>query len=406
MEVFGFTPHKGQEKVLKVVFTEGYKYITVVSPRQTGKSMLLLNLIMYFGINDKSSPVIGVITPVYSQAKKILDDLLSAIIDSGIVKSSNFSNFEIKLKTGAVIKFLSSERPDSIRGSTFDYALLDETAYQKSDAWENAIQPTVLVKGKKVILFSTPRGTNNWFYNMYQMGLSSEYPTYASVSMEQGDNPLIDQSEITLAKKALPDSIFRAEYLGEFVEGESLVFNQFKTCVSDKNITSKGDIFCGIDLARNGDYTVATFIDSAGQVVDILKINQESWEKIVDELVIKLRKWNARALVEINSIGDVVFELIKKKYSKVTPFTTTNLSKKDIIEHLILAFSNKTITIPNNIELLQELEVFEVSYNPSTRTVRYAARPPFHDDMVISLALANYHRETGKNIGVYAVKGN
>ena len=404
MEIFGFTPHRGQEKVIDVILNDSFKYITVVSPRQTGKSMLLLNLIMYFAINDKSNPTIGVITPVYSQAKKIIDDLVEAIQDSGIIKSKNLSNFEIKLNTGATVKFLSSERPDSIRGNTFDYALLDETAYQKEEAWKNAIQPTVLVKGKKVVLFSTPRGTKNWFYDMYQMGLDNEYPTYASVRMEQGDNPLIDQSEIELAKKALPDAIYRAEYQGEFVEGESMVFNTFKACISNVTSTSK-DIYCGVDLARNGDYTVATFIDSNGVVVDILKINGTSWENIVDQLVIKLKQWNAKALVEINSIGDVVFELIKKRYQKVTPFTTSNQSKKDIIEHLILSFSNKAIHIPNNKELIQELEVFEMTYNPSTRTVRYAARPPFHDDMVISLALANYHRETGKNIGVYAVKG-
>jgi hypothetical protein len=237
------------------------------------------------------------------------------------------------------------------------------------------------------------------------MGLDNEYPTYASVRMEQGDNPLIDQSEIELAKKALPDAIYRAEYQGEFVEGESMVFNTFKACISNVTSISK-DIYCGVDLARNGDYTVATFIDSNGVVVDILKINGTSWENIVDQLVIKLKQWNAKALVETNSIGDVVFELIKKRYQKVTPFTTSNQSKKDIIEHLILSFSNKAIHIPNNKELIQELEVFEMTYNPSTRTVRYAARPPFHDDMVISLALANYHRETGKNIGMYAVKGN
>ena len=143
-EVEGVIPHAGQQRVIDSVIDTHFKYITVVSPRQIGKSLLIINLILYYSINDKENPIIGVISPVYSQARKLMQDLYNAIVDSGIIESSNFSDHEIKLKTGAFIKFRSSERPDSLRGETLTYAFIDEAAYQADDAWNNVILPTTL----------------------------------------------------------------------------------------------------------------------------------------------------------------------------------------------------------------------------------------------------------------------
>ena len=56
-------------------------------------------------------------------------------------------------------------------------------------------------------------------------------------------------------------------------------------------------------------------------------------------------------------------------------------------------------------ELHHELEVFEMSYNPTTRTVRYAARTPFHDDMIIALCISNWNRLQNKQTGQYAYIG-
>jgi phage FluMu gp28-like protein len=406
IEVYGGDLHVGQQRVVDAILQDHIKYITVVSPRQIGKSYLLTNLILYYAINDKESDnIIGVIAPVYSQARKLMDDLHKVIVDSGIIESANFSNYEIKLKTGATILFRSAEREDSLRGLTIKYAFLDESAYIKDNAWLQVIRPTTLVKGKKVVSFSTPRGTKNWFYSMFKMGESSEYSNHASVRMYQGENPLIDPQEIESAKMALPDAIFRAEYEGEFIEGESSVFSNFKNSIKEVKQLPVGKVFCGLDLARKGDYTVAIFIDESGSVVDILRINNISWDGIVKQLLMKIRKYNASVLVETNSIGDVIFEQLKDKWNNVTPFATTNESKKEIIETLIYAFNSDSIKIPSDSDLISELETFEMTYSPQSRTVKYSARQGFHDDMVIALALANYHKTQNKSYGNYSVIG-
>ncbi len=406
MEVTGFRPHRGQTRVINTIVGGNEKYVTVVSPRQQGKSLLLINLILYYGINDKGSKI-GIIAPIYQQARKLMEDLYEAIKDSGLVLTTNFSNHEIKLKTGSKIYFRSSEREDGLRGYTFDYLFMDEASYQSEDAYRRAIEPTALVHGKKVCLFSTPRG-RDWFYQMYKLGLDSEYPNYASVRMEQGDNPYINQEEILAAKKVLPDAIYRAEYEGEFLEGESMVFSNFNNNIFDKYPPPTGKVYIGVDLGRESDYTVAIAMDTTGNVIEIYRDNQKDWSHMQQEILKLAQKYKATIMIEINSMGTIVYESIKKKYQDTHPFTTSMQSKNDIVESLILAFNESQISIPSqalNPELHQELEVFEMSYNPKTRNVRYAARTPFHDDMVMALCIANWNRLQNKSYGQYAVLG-
>jgi len=406
MEVTGFRPHRGQTRVIDTIVNGPEKYVTVVSPRQQGKSLLLINLILYYGINNKGSKI-GIIAPIYQQARKLMEDLYEAIKDSGLVETTNFSNHEIKLKTGSKIYFRSSEREDGLRGYTFDYLFMDEASYQSEDAYRRAIEPTALVHGKKVILFSTPRG-RDWFYQMYKLGLDHAHPNYASVRMEQGDNPYINQEEILAAKKVLPEAIFRAEYGGEFLEGESMVFTNFGEQTFDRYPVRRGKVYIGVDLGRESDYTVAVAMDGAGNVVEVYRDNKKDWETMQAGILRLARKYNGTIMIEVNSMGTVVFESIKKQYQDTHPFTTSMQSKNDIVESLILAFNEGQIQIPSQAlfpELHQELEVFEMSYNPKTRNVRYAARTPFHDDIVMALCIANWNRLQNKSYGQYAVMG-
>jgi phage FluMu gp28-like protein len=402
----GFSPHGGQTRVIDAVVGTPQKYITVVSPRQQGKSLLLVNLLLYYGINVKGSKI-GVIAPIYSQARKLMEDLYEAIKDSGIVEATNFSNHEIKLKTGSKIYFRSSEREDGLRGYTFDYLFLDEAAYQTEDAWKRAIQPTALVHGKKVVLFSTPRG-KDWFHDMFQMGKDPNYPSHASVRMEQYDNPYINREEVEGARRALPDAIFRAEYLGEFLEGESQVFQNFNANTFERYPQPQGKCYIGVDLAQTGDYTVAVVMDSSGAVVEIYRDNHKEWDSMSTKIIQLAQRYNATLMVETNSMGSVVLEGIKKRYQDAHGFNTSNQSKRDIVESLILGFNDGSVKIPSAelySELHRELEVFEMSYNPQTRSVKYAARPPFHDDIVIALCIANWNRLQNKTYGQYVVHG-
>ena len=405
MTAEGFRPHVGQQGFIDLLFNTDSKYYTLVSSRQAGKTMLGMNLLLYFAINNAGTKVAW-ISPTYQQVRKVMEELHNAIAPAKLTKKVNYSTYEIHFHNGSILYFRSADNYDALRGYTFDYLIIDEASYIKEQGWRAAIQPTVLIKGKKVILMSTPRG-QDFFYEMYQLGQSEEHPNYQSYKMTYKGNPFVDMQEIEAAKKTLPPAIFRAEYLGEFVQGESMVFQNYTKCMFNKWPEKKGRVYAGVDLGKSSDYTVATFIDEAGQVIGIYRENQKDWSLMISEILKLARQYQAELLVEINSIGSVVYEEMRKKYNRVQPFTTTNKSKQEIIEGLILDFHEENIKIPGPEiigELQQELDVFEMKYSPKSRSVVYAAREPFHDDMVMSLAIANYNRK--QNPGRYVVMGS
>ena len=406
MEFTGFTPHTKQKEMINSILESKSKYHIACVGRQFGKSLMAMNLVLYWGINKGPAKILWV-SPVYSQTDKVQKELMQAIGDSGIVKSCNYSSNEITLKNGTTILFRSAERYDNIRGLTCDYGVIDEAAFCKDEAWQEAIRPVFMVRGKKVLFISTPKG-KNFFYDLYQLGINEDYPQYKNYTGTSYDTPYIDPIDITDAKKTLPENVFKQEYLAAFIDSGGEVFSNL-----DKNTFAaypqpQGKVFCGIDLGKQEDYTVATFIDSRGQVVDIYRSNAQEWTTMVTEIVTRIRKWNATTMIEVNSIGDVIFEMVKKQWQDTHPFVTTSKSKQEIVEGLILDMNDTVIKIPQPqlfSWLYNELSMFTYDYNPKTRSIKYGHPSGQHDDTVISLAIANYNRKQNKTMGTYAVLG-
>ena len=147
----GFTPHTKQRDMIQGIITSNSKYHVACVGRQFGKSMMAMNLVLYWAINNGPCKILWV-SPVYSQTSKVQKELMAAIGASGLVKSCNYSENYISLKNGSEILFRSAEKYDNIRGLTMDYGVLDEAAFMKEDAWREAIKPVFLVRGKKVYL--------------------------------------------------------------------------------------------------------------------------------------------------------------------------------------------------------------------------------------------------------------
>lgn len=399
----GFTPTPLQQRILDGVLNGSEKYHIVACGRQIGKTMTAMNLILYWAINHKGSKIMFV-SPVYAQASKVHKELYAAIAESGIVKSNNFSSNELEFKTGSKIIFRSAERYDNIRGETVDYAILDEFAFMKEEAWKEAIKPTLLVRGKKALFLSTPKG-RTLFYELYLMGQSEDYKSYKSYTASSYESPFIDPNEIDEAKRTLPDNIFRQEYLAEFIDNGGEVFTDIDKNVFHQWPKAQGKVYCGIDAGRAEDYTVATFIDSTGQIVDMYRNNQTEWSQMLREILIKIRQHNATVMIEVNSIGDVLHEQLKKEWADTHPFVTSNRSKNEIIEGMILDVNENTLKIPSKElfpALYSEMSIFTYEYNPKSRTIRYTHPAGQHDDTIIATAIANYNRKVNKTLGTYA----
>lgn len=349
-----------------------------------------MNQLCYWLINDQGCKCAWV-SPIYKQAKKVFDEMVEAFADTGLFQK-NASELTITFGK-STLQFFSAERYDNIRGFTFDYLVCDEFAFIDAEAWTEVLRATVLVKGKKVLLVSTPKGKNH-FYTTFQ--LQHNNPQYKSFTMTSYDNPLIDPKEIDDAKSTLPDHIFRQEYLAEFIDDAGSVFRNINECV--KTGITTGKLYAGIDLGRANDYTVLTIADSNDNEILCKRWRHMDWSTIITEIVNELNLYKPKTLIESNGAQDAIFEMIQKRItygkSNVQPFVTTSKSKQTIIEDLIVAFEEKKIGITGHDFQKHELEVFTYEYNMKTRQIKYSAPTGLHDDYVMSRALATNAKKT------------
>ena len=394
MIIEGFNPHLGQQKVIDEFVKTETKFGIVVSSRQWGKSLLAVNSLLYWILNNPKSKS-GWISPIYKQCRKVFDELVEATKD--IVVSANKAELTIEYINGSSIQFLSAERPDSIRGFSFHYLVVDESAFLKQDAFDQAILPTLSALGKKCLLISTPK-VKNWFYNWYLKGLDNRddvisFKGYAT------DNPFVDQQFIIEAKQSMPPSVFKQEFEAEFTDDGNDVFKNLEhvSIISRwREPQTTNRYYIGIDPALSGDYSVLSIMDDMGRVCFISRQTNTTFQSLAGEYNNIIRRYAPRSVaIETNGLGIGLYELIDSR-NKVN-WKTTNDNKAKGIQNLIYDIENSEIELPSRDfmpECWDEFSAFSYSQSPTGKLV-FSAPNGYHDDIVMSIMLANEQRRQG-----------
>jgi len=399
-EVDLYRPHPKQREIHKALETD-IKYCIVSIGRQFGKSTLGENQSIKWALENNHWKI-GWVSPIYKQAKKVFKDIEKAVVGCPFITNINKGDLILEFTTGSSIQFYSADAYDSIRGETFDALICDEFAFFRPEAWNEVLKATVLVRGKKVLILSTPKGKNQ-FYNLFN--LAEHNSNYISFRGSSYDNPFIDPAEIKEAERNLPDHVFKQEYLAEFLDNGSSVFRNIQECI--KTSVNTSSLYAGIDLGRSDDYTVLTIVDNNNIEVYSERWRHMEWSTIINNIVEQLNKYRPNTLVESNGAQDAIFEQIRNKvaYNKnsIQPFVTTSKSKQNIVEDLIVKFENKDIGIIGHDWQINELEVFTYEYNLKTRAIKYSAPVGLHDDYVMSRAICNHALKTMKSSGKYFV---
>ena len=394
MNVTLFTPHTGQEAIINNFADSAHKFGVVATGRQFGKSLLAQNLMLYWLLSNPGQKGCW-ISPVYNQCRKVFNELTNASFE--IITKSNKSELTIEFVNGSSIIFLSSERPDSIRGFSFNYVIIDEASFVSEQAVNEAILPTLSALGKKCLIISTPK-SKNWFYNWFIRGLDENHDVISFKAVST-DNPFIDANFINEQAKSLPESIFKQEYMAEFTDSGNDVFTgvDFVCNVRNWSVPEKNRrYYFGADIGVTNDYSVLTIIDESGRVAKIVRINGQLYEDIGKTFVAELKRFSiSGGYVESNGLGRPMFELIRSEIRSTQEFFTTNDSKTQGIRNLIYKIQNGELELPSEElfpHLKQELEAYTYKVNPNG-LITFNAPSGYHDDCVMSLMLANEARE-------------
>ena len=382
----------------------------VKAKRQIGKSFIIINELLRFAINYEYTTSCC-LSPTLNQARKIYKEILKVSQDLPIIKKKNDSLLEIEFINDSVIVFKSAEQRESLRGYTFTGILcIDEAAYIQDDIY-SIIKPTTDVHQCPILIVSTPKFRMGFFFDLFQMGYLDKYKDkITSYDLCKFDtSALLPIEALEMYKQMLPKNQYTTEYLGEFLDTESVVFGDFKQCISN-NITDYKELYIGIDWGSGigSDDTVITALNEHNEQVFLLAFNNKSTLQQIDYIAQYIEDFGDKVkhiLAECNGLGKPLCDNLKAKVNKKIPFTewsTTNSNKIEMINKLQVAFEQKKIKILDNERQTAELSMYEAKVN-SKGTVTYNAPVGGNDDMVMALLFSLKSKEMKNKKGKYCI---
>jgi phage terminase large subunit-like protein len=229
----------------QTVFEDKTRFKVVAAGRRCGKSRLAATTLIIEALRCPPGSAVLYVSPTMGQSRQIIWDLL---LDLGreVIAGSHVNNLDITMINGARIYVRGADRPDTLRGVSLTYAVLDEVADIKPEAWEQVIRASLSDKKGHALFIGTPKG-RNWFHDLWKQGQEDTDGDWKSWHFTTQDNPLIDPTEIESAKKTLSSFAFKQEYLASFSNAGSDIFKE--NWIKYGEEPEYGSYFVAVDLA-------------------------------------------------------------------------------------------------------------------------------------------------------------
>lgn len=409
MRFVGYTPEEWQRTVHQAIAQHPTaSTFVVLAPRQTGKTMLITNELLRASLNNKNA-VSLCISITLDGSRKIYRDIVKATENSGAIKKKNDSLLTIEFITGSIIYFRSGEQKDTLRGLTIKNGgllVVDECAYIDEDFFYSVLLPMTNVFRANILLTSTPRFKTGFFYTYYSKGKNEDPGVYSFNFTDYDLSKYLPGDMLAQYQQVMPKNQFISEYLGQFLDGDSLLFENYKNRILPPGTTSR--VYIGIDWGSGTgqDRTAISVINQSGQQIFATSFNDRNTTQTVDyieELISRYKQYNPVIWAEKNGIGKPYCDLLKSRGIKVTEWITSNQSKNELVAHLQVAFEQEKISILGDERQIDELGYYEADYNPKTRVVTYNAPRGLNDDTVVALMISWEAYLSASRVGVYAV---
>lgn len=289
--------------------------------------------------------------------------------------------------------------------------VVDECAFLREDIW-TSILPFTTVSKANTLIASTPWTKRGMYYTFYQRALSGD-PGYHLIDTKDYDlSYFITEEQKEEYRKILTPQAYRTEIEGEFMDSKAGLFGDYESVYLDPE--DRDPVWCGIDFSVSvgKDDTVLSGFNKDHQQCLLYYDNSISdpvqrAEKLAE--IINSYPSIRRVVCETNSMGSVYISILRKKLQRpniLVEFTTTNSSKKEIIENLVALIGKKDITLLDDPKQDYEFGIFQfVELKNGNYT--YAADTKVsnsRDDIVMATAFAA--KDFNKNTGSYMVRGH
>lgn len=399
-------------------------------PRQVGKSTVTVGYILWtvlFGPMQN----IAILANKASTARDILGKLQLAYehiplwMQQGII---SWNKGSIELENGSKV-IANATASSAARGSTYNIIFLDEFAFVPKNIAEEfitSVYPTISSgKTTKVIMVSTPNGMN-LFYK-YWIDAVNKRNLYVPIEAHWSVVPGRDQAWADDQIKQLGQEKFDQEFGCDFLGSAGTLINSAKlaTMAWTAPIERIGDLHV-YEAPKNNHVYVISVDTSEGQnldysaftVIDCTQVpyklaakyyNNKIEPQLLPNIVYNVAcQYNlAHVLVETNSIGAQVAEILHTDLEYENIFSTTNMGRggqklssgfkknsklgvKTTNQIKSIGCSNLKSLIENDKILIQDFDVISELTSFVATNSTFAAEPGCHDDLAMTLVLFSW----------------
>lgn len=436
-----YVPHLGQMEVIEAInknflSEEPAAIIEVIASRGWGKTLFSVMQVLMPYLQFTEDLKVMWVAPTYSTAMSPIDDVFRGVDERTGKRwipefddkgnrvwefKSTMSGPQLTIWNGSTVSFKSADAPDSIVSRGYNLIIIDEAALIEEHVFTQQILGTARKQGIKIFIISSPRGKKHWTYKYFLKGQDKSNKQYISFQQPYTKNPHFNPVLSKLIKD-LPEWLYRQEYLAEFIDdGDSVIRGlehiiqgmeidfestqqEWDTDITDITIKSfQGDthrrakerkFIVAMDLAKSVDFTVLMAMDCEnGQVVYYKRLNKTDYREILELATQVCKRYNdAELIFDATGVGAGLGDVLENYDVTSVPFVFTNDSKVDIINKLILSIEHREIMIPNIVTIKNELSAYTYTLT-RTGKISYNAPSGFHDDIVVTLAMANFYRK-------------
>jgi len=262
------------------VYSDPTRFKVVAAGRRTGKSRLAAWMLIINALQTDKGQVFYV-APTQGQARDIMWQTLLEL-GNPVISGAHINNLQIKLVNGAMISLKGADRPETMRGVSLKFLVMDEYADMKPDVWEQILRPALADQKGSAMFIGTPMGRNH-FYELYKFAELGDDETYKGWHFTSYDNPILDPDEIDTAKKSMSSYAFRQEFMASFEARGSEMFKEDWVHFGEE--PDDAQYYIAIDLAGfeevNKKRTKNTKLDETA--IAVVKVGTNGW--YVDNII-------------------------------------------------------------------------------------------------------------------------
>jgi hypothetical protein len=256
-----------------------------------------------------------------------------------------------------------------VSGNTADMVIVDEAAYVPDEVYV-AIFPALAVKDGQLILMSTPKGKEGFFYKAWE---SKEWSKYRVPTIE---SPFVPDGFIEEYKMTHTEVDFRREIFAEFIDYSEMWFDlervkELAKLSRKKEPLDEYEYYFGVDIAASGTSETVVCVVGKHKYDENMPLEVHNyWYRskfAITETVGWIKNLNAQwqpeqIIVDQTGLGIGAKQLLNEKLDNVQGITFSSKMRYELYYNMKKLLEDRKVILLDDEKMVRQFDKYTTSY--------------------------------------------